>query len=86
MAAVREDLGQYMVAELTPRQPDSGKTKRWILRNRNSGLTMGFVEWYGRWREYVFCPTIAEATVHSAGCLRDIAAFLEQQNKEQRSR
>ncbi len=81
-----EVIGEYLTAELAPAQPASGKTQRWILRNRHSGFAMGVVEWYGRWRQYVFCPTTAEATVHSAGCLRDIAAFVERQTIEHRRR
>jgi hypothetical protein len=86
MASAAEVIGEYLTAELAPAQPESGKTKRWILRNRRSGFPLGVIEWRGMWRQYVFAANIEEETVHSAGCLRDIAAFIERANKEQRAR
>jgi hypothetical protein len=72
-----ESLGSYMVAE---EMPNPGrKTRRWSVTARSGG-TLGIVQWYGAWRQYVFQPgTMSE---FSAGCLRDLAAFLERVNRE----
>lgn len=50
------------------------KTKRFIVKNNKSGSSIGWIQWYGPWRQYCFFP-IAE-TVYSAGCLQDIHDFI----------
>jgi len=45
--------------------------------------TLGYIEWFGRWRQYVFVPL--ETTVYSAGCLADIAAELRAQQERWRT-
>jgi hypothetical protein len=40
---------------------------------------LGTIEWYGRWRQYIFEPEIG--AVFSADCLRDLAGFVEKVNK-----
>ncbi len=84
--ATSEDLGRYMVVSLHPVQPESGKTRRWHIRNRNSGATLGVVEWYGAWRQYIFTPQQFADIVLAASCLDDIARFLERMNAEQKGK
>ena len=57
----------------------SGKTNIWTVVER-SGSELGTVQWFGRWRKYVFIP--AAGTVYEEDCLRDIASFCEQASKE----
>lgn len=52
----------------------TGKTKAWVCLNGRSGGALGSVRWHGPWRQHCFFPTDA---VFSAGCLRDIAEFLD---------
>jgi len=78
-----EPVGQYMTAELAPRQPESGKTMRWIIRNRRSEALLGGVRFYPQWRCYVFEPETE--CVFSVGCLRDIADFMERQTAAQKA-
>jgi hypothetical protein len=52
----------------------SGKTCAWTVRSKRSGLVLGGIRWWGAWRQYVFFPEVH--TLYSAGCLRDVAAFL----------
>jgi len=82
----REELGRYMVAELAPAQPESGKTKRWLIRNRTSGAALGVVAWYGPWRQYVYSPHAHLDIVLAASCLDDISGFLKRVNAEQKRR
>ena len=48
----------------------------------NSEVILGYVYYYEEWNQYVFEPATSYTTVHSAGCLRDIADFLEQLKNE----
>jgi hypothetical protein len=80
-----ETVGQYMTAELAPRQPESGKTRRWILRNRGSAGILGVLAWYSQWRCYVLEPVCDVRLAFSAACLRDIADFLERQTAAQKA-
>ena len=58
-------------------EPPRGiKTKRFECRNRRAGDVLGHVRYYAQWRQYVFEPT-CDLVVFNAGCLRDIAGFLE---------
>lgn len=61
-----------------------GKTRRWGIRSKNHGDLLGWVRWYGPWRQYVFMP--CEATVYNDGCLGSIRAFLVEANAEHRQR
>ena len=56
------------------------KTKVWVCLNRKAGTTLGRVYWQFGWRQYVFEPEAKR--IFSAGCLRDIAKFLDDVRKE----
>ncbi len=68
---------EYLVFEKAAQQPP--KTSSWECKNIRSGTMLGVVKWYGSWRQYCYFPTVQ--AVYSAGCLKDIADFLEQLNK-----
>lgn len=34
----------------------SGRTKRWEVRSISQDASLGGIEWFGRWRQYVFAP------------------------------
>lgn len=77
---------EYITIEEGDRSP-SGKTRRWSVFNAKSRFWLGQVLWYGPWRQYVFSTTATLAdstTVYSAGCLRDIAEFVERVTTEHR--
>lgn len=63
-------------------QSASGLTNRWTVDAVRSGDLLGQVEWYARWRQYVFIPE--PGTVFNRGCLHDIADFVAEQNVGQR--
>lgn len=60
------------------------KTRRWELYAENGGF-LGTVEWFTRWRKYTFRPTTSDATWFEQTCLREIAAFIEQQTREHKA-
>lgn len=63
-------IGRYMRADAVPMDPHNAYT----IYARN-GSMIGIVEWYPRWREYVFQPD-DQTVVLSHQCLRDLAMFL----------
>jgi hypothetical protein len=71
-------LGKYMVADLVEEKP---KTQVWRVRSRGHDDTLGSIKWFGPWRQYCFF-FIADVAIMSAGCLRDLASFLEELNSK----
>ncbi len=55
-------------------QANNRKTRKWNVCNVHSNDLIGWVDWYGPWRQYCFSPSAG--TVFSAGCLADIQDFL----------
>jgi hypothetical protein len=54
----------------------SSKTRIWaVVRNVQWNVTTGIIKWYAPWRRYAFFPE--GETLYDAGCLTEIAAFLE---------
>lgn len=51
------------------------KTKVWTVVTKEHSLSIGQIQWFGKWRKYAFFP-LAE-TVFEPDCLRDIAAFIQ---------
>lgn len=80
-ASIEQNIGQFLVAMSLPRLPGR-KTGQWQIHSKGGDI-LGLVSWYGRWRQYTFNPE--EGTTYSAGCLRDLVAFLERVNKERGS-
>ena len=56
----------------------SGKTQTYEVRS-NHGDILGHIAWFGRWRQYTFCPE--RDTVFSAGCMADIQDMVTQVNE-----
>lgn len=71
----------FIYFEEDPELASGPKTKAWVCRNKRSGSAIGTVLWESGWRQYVFYPGTA---IFSAGCLRDIAAFLDMVKLERR--
>lgn len=71
------------IVECTPMGYEHRKTKSWRVDGRGVGNVLGWIQWFGRWRQYAFSPNTR--TVYSAGCLEDIAAFCARANHEHRA-
>jgi len=50
------------------------KTNVYSVRNKESGVLLGKIEWYGSWRKYCFFPS--DDTVYDRRCMRDINNFI----------
>jgi hypothetical protein len=51
------------------------KTKTYKVVNKDNGSFLGFVRWFGSFRQYSFFPS--EGCVFEKTCLRDIADFMQ---------
>ena len=56
--------------------------KTWVCKNKRHDSFLGSIVYLKEWRQFVFQPP--SGTEFSADCLRDIADFLEQLNKERK--
>jgi hypothetical protein len=74
-------IGKYLSVDRMERAPNR-KTDRWCIF-ANSGVVLGDVEWFGRWRQYCFNP--APSTTFNSGCLQDLAKFLAEANHRHRA-
>lgn len=61
---------------------DKPKTSVWLCLNNNSDSGLGVVRWETRWRQYCYFPL--GTTLYSAGCLNDIADFINQLKAERK--
>ena len=73
------ELGAYMRAIRQTEHVDR-KTLVYTIAANSDGGSLGRVAWFGRWRQYTFDP-MTGATFNNS-CLRSLAAFLEQLNRE----
>lgn len=49
-----------------------GTTRSWTVESKRHGDVLGFIQWYGSWRQYV----IHAEAIFNKGCLEDITQFL----------
>jgi len=54
---------------------ESGKTKKWIVIG--SGIELGSISFFGRWRKYCFYPN--ENTLFDYLCLNEISGFCKKE-------
>ncbi len=63
----------FTVRERGPNRPGVYDGERWYrIFNNRSGLSLGTIEWYARWRQFCFFPQRFSETVWSAECLADL--------------
>lgn len=74
-----EPIGKWCeVKEL----PQDKKTKRWRVDTLGGAYLLGYIRWYGAWRQYAFCPEAM--TVFEPTCMNDIAAFCKDETRKHR--
>lgn len=59
--------------------PPGRKTREWVVKNSQYRSRLGYVRWDTGWRRYVLQPF--HGTVWEQDCLRDVAAFVEEQTR-----
>jgi hypothetical protein len=55
--------------------PKPRKTEIWLVANADNGAPLGYIKWYGAWRQYCFFP-ISNCVFHK-GCLEAINRKIE---------
>jgi len=53
----------------------------WEIMNIKENDGIGIIEWYPRWRKYIFMSASADY-IFDKTCLKDIIAFIEDVTKE----
>jgi hypothetical protein len=77
------EKGKYLRFDLLEQKR---KTSVYKVISKTQGATLGYIQWYGVWRQYCFYPTAD--TVFSEGCLYEITFFmceLKSAHKENRN-
>lgn len=62
-------------------KPATRVTRIWRVETLN-GASLGEISYFARWRAYTFYP--CARTTFDASCLKDIATFLEEANKQRK--
>lgn len=58
-------------------EPNGGKkTEFWGVYSKSRGTCLGWIHWYGPWRQYCFSP--APDTVFNSVCMTDISAKIKE--------
>jgi hypothetical protein len=73
---------RWVSFQLEDRRPGR-KTDTWqVWSLKEPPAHLGVVKWYATWRKYAFFPT--SQTLYEQDCLRDIAAFIEDETAKHR--
>ena len=72
---------QYLVFE--DMEVKKRKTKLLAIRNKNSEDIIGYIEWYGPWRQYTFFPEFD--TVWNINCLNDVQEVIQKLMKDRKT-
>jgi hypothetical protein len=73
MSATASMKQSYLVFD---KMPSTGKTEIYGVCNRRYGCRLGTIRWWSAWRQYCFFPE-NDDLVFSAGCMREIADYVE---------
>lgn len=63
---------------------DKPKTSVWSCRNTHHGEELGQILWFAKWRQYCYVPSTQ--AWYSIGCLRDIASFIEELERDRKEK
>lgn len=64
---------------------DGKKLPIYIVKNKNTGLELGTIKFYGAWRKFVFSPNPDYDLIFDANCLSDIIIKLNDLTAEWRA-
>ena len=58
------------------------KTQIWEVCSKTRGSYLGYIRWYGPWRQYAFHP--GDLTVWNPECLKDVCEFIRELMEDHR--
>jgi len=58
------------------------KTEEYTVVNRKSGTPLGWIKWYGAWRQYCFFPWFD--SVFNIECLKFVSEYIEKLMEERK--
>ena len=58
------------------------KTNIYCVKTKKDDILLGFIKWYGAWRQYCFFPL--NSTIFSSGCMKDINDFINKIMEERK--
>lgn len=67
---------EYIHFKLDVTASKGRKTNIYAILSKSSNHILGYIKWYGAWRQYCFYPN--GETVYNVGCLDDIKDFIKQ--------
>ena len=73
-------MSEYIEFELIAKKP---KTEHYSVRNKKSSDILGWIKWYGPWRQYCFFPL--HSMVFNIGCMRHIIDFIQKLMEERKN-
>lgn len=56
---------------------DGAKIHYVIMNKPDANAVLGYINWFPRWRKYVFTPNTEETIVFDESCLEEIIKFLK---------
>ena len=65
---------KYLVFKELPPKP---KTKVFAVHSKSNDDCLGFIRWYGSWRQYCFFSVDTYETIWNKDCLADLIKFIE---------
>lgn len=67
----------YLSFKIIEQKP---KTLVYQVINKQYNLVLGYIKWYGAWRQYCFFPL--SDTLYHVGCLEELINFIEKINND----
>jgi hypothetical protein len=64
----------------------SGKTIVAKIISATDSVVLGYVQWSGRWRQYVYCPRTEVEVQWSWECLDELKNYIIELNNKQRKK
>ena len=74
-------MTEYIEFELLKK---CAKTEHYTVVNKKSNDILGWIKWYGAWRQYCFFPL--HETIFNTGCMKYIINFIEELMTERKKR
>lgn len=69
-------MSKFLTFQKLFKKNKSAKTDTYHVVSKSTQYSLGYIRWYGSWRQYCFYP--ANETVFDRKCLQDIIIFIQE--------